>query len=177
MKNIFILFTILIASMSVYGQRHYDGVGAISFSGGFNVNRGNTPYGQISFNKYLGRSSYYKIGLNYMQADFAAIDSVGTRLERRSHDYFLDLSHLWTLFTDGNYVFFNLGFGGFTGIQTYKDAKNRFRYFAGAKAEMETEIFISRRIGLLVGAQQYWNPMSIHRWNTTAYAGLRILLY
>lgn len=185
-KIILTSFIVLCISIQeVYAQRHYAGVSALEMNYGMNIFGKRDNNLNFSFSKYRNRTSYWKVGLNYFEKSFeysyedvSLGDPEMVSLDRTAKDYFLDVLYAKTIATNMTSLFFNLGLGAFTGVETYKEIDTEYDYLLGAKLEAELEYFVSKRVALLGRVTQYWSPFSdISKWNTTWNIGVKLLLY
>lgn len=177
---------------SLSAQRHYAGVSALEMNYGLNVFGHCRNNANLSFSKYKNPCTYWKVGLNYFEKSFdfesevPSIDMLEETAKEVTHitvfnkiarDYYIDAVYAKTVASNLNSLFFNLGIGAFTGVEVYKEEKNRYEFLVGPKIEGELEYFVSRRFGFLGRVTQYWNPFSKDVWNTTWNVGIKILLY
>ncbi len=52
----------------LYAQRHYAGVSALELNYGQNIFGSNNHNASLSFSKYRNRTTFWKIGLNYLKS-------------------------------------------------------------------------------------------------------------
>lgn len=185
-KVILMLLLVLCTSIhALYGQRHYAGVSALEFNYGLNIFGKSDNNLNFYYSKYKNRTTYWKVGLNYFEKSFkynyedASSGDIETiTLNRKATDVFLDAVYAKTVATNMTSLYFNMGLGAFTGVESYKESNTEYDFLLGAKLEAELEYFISGRVALLGRLTQYWSPFSdINKWNTTWNLGLKILLY
>lgn len=185
-KVILMLFIVLCASVhALYAQRHYAGVSALEMNYGLNIFGKSDNNLNFSYSKYKNRTTYWKVGLNYFEKsfeysyeDYYLGDPEIIFLNRKAKDFFLDAIYSKTVATNMTSLFFNLGLGAFTGVETYKETDTEYDFLLGAKLEAELEYFVSGRVALLGRVTQYWSPFSdISKWNTTWNVGVKVLLY
>lgn len=170
----------------LYAQRHYAGVSALELNYGQNIFGSNDHNASLSFSKYRNRTTYWKIGLNYFEKSFdhgyedlsLEVPEFKT-IGRLARDYYIDASFFKTVATNMSSLYFNLGVGLFTGVESYKELEEKYEYeyLVGPKIDAELELFVSSRFAFLGRVMQYWNPFSKGAWNTTWNVGVKVLLY
>ena len=157
-----ISLSLLLCTVSAFAQRHYENIPALELNYGTNLfgNAGN--YYNLSFSRYINRTSYWKAGFSYFEKPYeytANLPQVSTlnpeeTIPETIHDKGKDF------FVDGGY---------------YRTLACNL--IIGPKLETELEVFILPRTALLARIQQHWNPLSIDKWNTVWNVGIKILLY
>lgn len=176
-----LLLVLCACTHSIYAQRHYAGVSALEFNYGQNIFGDNGNSMNLSISKYRTRTTYWKIGLNYLEKKFDySIPDVSSEQvsKRKARDYYINGTYYKTVATNLSSLYFNLGLGVFTGVESYKEDKDKYDYILGPKLEAELEYFISGRIAILGRVKQYWSPFSdISKWNTIWNVGVKVLLY
>lgn len=170
---------------SLFAQRHYTNVSALELNYGLNIfGRSNTNL-NISISKYRNRTTMWKFGLNYFEKsyeysykDVSHEESVNRSFNSTAKDYYIDAVYEKTIATNLSSLYFNLGIGIYTGVEAYKEEKDRYDFLLGPKIEAEMEYFISARVALLGRVKQYWSPFSnISKWNTVWNVGVKVLIY
>ena len=156
-----ISLSLLLCTVSAFAQRHYENIPALELNYGTNLfgNAGN--YYNLSFSRYINRTSYWKAGFSYFEKPYeytANLPQVSTlnpeetipeTIHDKGKDFFVD--------------------GGHPDME--------YNFIIGPKQETELEVFILPRTALLARIQQHWNPLSIDKWNTVWNVGIKILLY
>lgn len=174
-----------ICSHSIYAQRHYVGISGIEASYGLNIfGRSNTNW-NLSFSKYRSRTTYWKIGLNYLEKsyDYSYEDnSQGTpqviSFGKTAKDYYIDAAYYKTVATNLSSLYLNLGIGTFTGVEAYRKQVDKYGFLFGFKVEPELEYFVAQRVAILGRIKQYWSPFSYaSKWNTVWNIGVKVLMY
>lgn len=185
-KKLTLLLVLCACIQGLFAQRHYAGISALELNYGQNIFGSNNHNASLSFSKYLNRTSFWKIGLNYFEKSFdygyedltlevPEYRSVG----RLARDYYIDAAYFKTVATNMSSVYLNLGLGLFTGVEAYKELgdKYEYEYLVGPKLEVELEYFVSGRVAFLGRVKQYWNPFSKTPWNTVWNVGIKVLIY
>lgn len=180
-----LLVVLCACTHSLYAQRHYAGVSALEFNYGMNMFGDCDNNLSLSVSKYKNRTTYWKIGLNYFEKSFDYKMENGSQeqseivsVNRTARNYYLDGVYYKTVASNLSSLYFNLGLGVFTGVESYKEDKDKYDYMLGPKLEAELEFFISGRMTLLGRVKQYWSPFSdINEWNTVWNVGIKFLLY
>lgn len=180
-----ILLVLCVCTHSIYAQRHYTGVSALEANYGLNIFGDNGNNLSLAVSKYRNRTTYWKIGLNYFEKSFDYSVSAESEeqpevisINRKARDYYIDGAYYKTVATNLSSLYFNLGLGAFTGVEAYKEEKDKYDYMLGLKIEAELEYFISGRMAILGRVKQYWSPFSdISKWNTVWNIGVKVLLY
>lgn len=170
-KNFFLLaFALIVCNLNALAQRHYKGVSGLEFNGGVNIFNEQGYFYNLSYSQYQNRTFYYKIGLNYLE------NPTDNSIAR---DFFFDTS-FYKSFAGRRALFLSIGLGCFSGIETFPGERNEkrvWKWIIGPKLDLELEWFIAKNVGFVFRAAEYWNPMAVNYWTTTANAGLKILLY
>lgn len=194
MKIIKLTFLLVLCTSvhSISAQRHYAGISALEMNYGMNLFGHCRSNANLSFSKYKNRTTYWKFGLNYFEKTFdferettsvVMLDETSenipqiTVFNKIARDYYMDAVYAKTVASNLTSLYLNLGLGAFTGVEVYKEEKNKYEFLIGPKIEAELEYFVSRRFGFLGKVTQYWNPFSKDVWNTTWNVGIKILLY
>ena len=180
MKITFAFITSLLLNILVaHGQRHYQGVSGIELNYGTNIFQGTGNYVNLSYSKYINRKSYWKIGLNYFEKryDYTVDNATNLKQEDKGKDLYLDASYNYTIATNLESLYWNIGAGAFLGAEYAKYSENEYQFILGPKIETELEIFIFPRVAILTRLQQHWNPLSLQKWNTAWNIGIKFLLY
>lgn len=180
-----LLLVACIFAHNLYAQRHYTGVSALELNYGMNMFGDCDNNASIAVSKYRNRTTYWKIGLNYFEKSFDYVPEnvpseaeLSTAINRTARNYYIDGMYFKTVATNLSSLYFNLGLGVFTGVESYKEEKDKYDYMLGPKIEAELEFFISGRMALLGRIKQYWSPFSdINEWNTVWNVGVKFLLY
>lgn len=180
-----LLVVLCACTHSLYAQRHYAGVSALEFNYGMNMFGDCDNNLSLSVSKYKNRTTYWKIGLNYFEKSFDYKMENGSQeqseivsVNRTARNYYLDGVYYKTVASNLSSLYFNLGLGVFTGVESYKEDKDKYDYMLGPKLEAELEFFISGRMALLGRVKQYWSQFSdINEWNTVWNVGIKFLLY
>jgi hypothetical protein len=193
----FLSIILVCVSISATAQHHYKGVGGIE------VNVGSRLTGEafniesnVFLSKYINYNSYYKIGLNYFVTD---LEIPGQAERSKAYNYHLAGKYSYTIaafphIVSATDIFFNLQGGAFMGIEhlsglgKYRDPGNipyvhfsdyrRNTFVLGPTVTAELEVFISKRVAILLNVSEYWTPLSkVEKWHTTATAGIKFLMY
>lgn len=188
-RLIAISLSLLLCTASTFAQRHYENVLAVELNYGTNLfgNAGN--YYNLSFSKYINRTSYWKAGLNYFEkpyeytSDLPQVSNLTPKAtipetaDDKGKDFYVDGGYYITLASNLKSVYWGIGIGGFIGAEYVRHPEEEYAFIIGPKLETELEMFILPRTALLARIQQYWNPLSIDKWNTVWNIGIKILLY
>lgn len=183
--NLTLLLVFCACTHSVYAQRHYAGISAIEANYGLNIfGRSNTNL-NFSVSKYRNRTTYWKIGLNYLEKSYnysyednsLEVPSI-ISFSSTAKDYYLDAAYFKTVATNLSSLYFSLGLGAFTGVEAYKKHDDKYDFLLGPKVEAELEYFVTGRVALLGRIKQYWSPFSYaSKWNTVWNVGVKVLIY
>lgn len=181
---LFLILYIVVCSQSASAQRHYSGISGIEGTAGVNLFGDSRVYSSFSVSKYRSRTTYWKIGLNYLEKSFKEIplqsESVDdSRLNMTARDFYLDAAYFKTVSTNLSSLYFSLGIGAFSGVEYYKENQEyEYDFLLGPKVEAELELFVSSRVALLGRVTQDWSPFSdIRKWNTILSFGFKVLIY
>ncbi|MSD68745.1 hypothetical protein GKE29_24065 [Escherichia coli] len=86
----------------------------------------------LSVSKYKNRTTYWKIGLNYFEKSFDYKMENGSQeqseivsVNRTARNYYLDGVYYKTVASNLSSLYFNLGLGVFTGVESYKEDKDK----------------------------------------------------
>lgn len=165
-----------------YAQQHYKGISAIELNYGTNIFGDADNYLNLSYSRYINRKSYWKIGANYFEKTYGysvTLPESETPLARetKGKDLYIDGSCHYTLASNLKSVYWGLSIGAFTGVEHARHSDKEYQFIIGPKIGTEMEVFILPRMALLASIQQYWNPLSLHEWNTVWNIGIKALLY
>lgn len=184
MKKLTLLLVLCAYMHNLYAQRHYAGVSALELNYGQNILGSNNHNASLSFSKYRNRTTYWKVGLNYFEKSFDYSYEDGSlevpefkSVNRIARDYYIDAAYFKTVTTNLSSLYFNLGIGVFTGVESYKKVDDEYEFLVGPKVEAELEYFVSGRVAFLGRVKQYWSPFSHSEWNTVWNVGIKVLLY
>lgn len=180
-----ILLVLCACTHCLYGQRHYSGVSALEANYGLNIFGKSGNDFNLSYSKYKNRTTLWKVGLNYFDRSFEyqyedlSLDApVLTVFNRKAQSYYIDALYAKTVATNMSSLYFNVGLGVFSGVETYQTGENEYNFLIGPKVEAELEYFVSGRVALLARLKQYWNPFSdLGKWNTIWNVGVKVLIY
>ena len=174
----------------VKAQRHYKRISALEGSYGTNIFGKADKAANISFSKYIDRTSYWKAGLNYFEKSFEysvntdASQSLGkmTAMQSREREetarnWFINGSYNRTIVSNLKSIYWNIGIGCFLGTEYTKHPSEEYQFIVGPEIGTEVEFFILPKLAIIVGIKEMWSPLSIKEWNTVWNAGLKILLY
>jgi hypothetical protein len=191
----FVVFITVLFSLDTFSQRHYKGINGIEANYGLNIFDDNGTFLNVSASKYVNRTTYWKIGLNYFEKhkvydSLSGMDELPKILPgnaifpKTCKSYFIDGTYYKTVTTNLTSLYFSVGLGALMGAESYYKTnadylpEAHYRFLAGPKATAELELFLSSRMALLGGLSQYWMPTSnVNTWNTVWNAGLKILIY
>ena len=166
-----ISLSLLLCTVSAFAQRHYENIPALELNYGTNLfgNAGN--YYNLSFSRYINRTSYWKAGFSYFEKPYEYT------IHDKGKDFYVDGGYYRTLASNLKSVYWGIGLGGFIGTEYVRHPDKEYNFIIGPKLETELEVFILPRTALLARIQQHWNPLSIDKWNTVWNVGVKILLY
>lgn len=180
-----LLLVLCACTHSIYAQRHYAGISALEVNYGLNIFGRNNTNLDLSVSKYRNRTTYWKIGLNYLEKsydysyqDYSTADSTMVYFGSTAKDYYIDAAYFKTVATNLSSLYFSLGIGAFTGVEAYKKQDDKYDFLLGLKVESELEYFVSPRVAILGRVKQYWSPFSYaSKWNTVWNLGVKVLIY
>lgn len=186
-----ILFLLLVPGGGVVNaQRHYKRISALEGSYGTNIFGKADNYANISFSRYIDRTSYWKAGLNYLEKSFDYSADTGASLptglmpvmqdqerEETARNWFVNGSYNRTIASNLKSIYWNIGFGCFLGTEYTRHPSEEYQFIVGPEIGTEIELFILPKLAFTVGIKEMWSPLSIKEWNTVWNAGLKILLY
>jgi hypothetical protein len=181
--RIICILVIIVFCDNVSAQRHYEGASGLDASAGSRISGGNfDAYFNASYSEYLSKSSYYKIGINYLASTFdVSSESVVCM------NYFVDGKYFYTLFSNKKSVFLNLGGGAFLG---YEKIPSLERYaergiivkdytsgvMAGISMGVEVEWLFYKNFGFIIGFSEMYSALSpIDKWQSTCSFGIKYL--
>lgn len=184
-----ISLSLLLCTVSAFAQRHYENIPALELNYGTNLfgNAGN--YYNLSFSRYINRTSYWKAGLSYFEKPYECTpnlpqvstlnseETIPETIHDKGKDFYVDGGYYRTLASNLKSVYWGIGLGGFIGTEYVRHPDKEYNFIIGPKLETELEVFILPRTALLARIQQHWNPLSIDKWNTVWNIGIKILLY
>jgi hypothetical protein len=195
-KRIYLtVFIVVLLPLNILSQRHYKGINGIEANYGLNIFEDNGTFLNVSASKYVNRTTYWKIGLNYFEkhkvynilSDMDFLSEIlpgNTVFPKTCKSYFIDGMYYKTVATNLTSLYFSVGLGAFIGTESYYKtdtvslSDEHYRFLVGPKATAEFELFLSSRIALLGGLSQYWMPTSkVNTWNTVWNVGFKILIY
>lgn len=190
MKIVILILLLFAGDSMVKAQRHYKRISALEESYGTNIFGKADKAANISFSKYIDRTSYWKAGLNYFENSFEysvntdASQSLGkmTAMQSREREetarnWFINGSYNRTIVSNLKSIYWNIGIGCFLGTEYTKHPSEEYQFIVGPEIGTEVEFFILPKLAIIVGIKEMWSPLSIKEWNTVWNAGLKILLY
>ena len=190
MKIVILILLLFAGDSMVKAQRHYKRISALEGSYGTNIFEKADKAANISFSKYIDRTSYWKAGLNYFENSFEysvntdASQSLGkmTAMQSREREetarnWFINGSYNRTIVSNLKSIYWNIGIGCFLGTEYTKHPSEEYQFIVGPEIGTEVEFFILPKLAIIVGIKEMWSPLSIKEWNTVWNAGLKILLY
>ena len=190
MKIVILILLLFAGDSMVKAQRHYKRISALEGSYGTNIFGKADKAANISFSKYIDRTSYWKAGLNYFEKSFEysvntdASQSLGkmTAMQSREREetarnWFINGSYNRTIVSNLKSIYWNIGIGCFLGTEYTKHPSEEYQFIVGPEIGTEVEFFILPKLAIIVGIKEMWSPLSIKEWNTVWNAGLKILLY
>ena len=189
LRFIVISVTLLLCTANAFAQRHYENISALEINYGTNIFGDADNYTSLSFSKYINRKSYWKTGVGYFEKSdeyslskngSPVIPESGTPIGKRHDkgmDFYLDGGYYRTLASNLKSIYWNVGIGGFIGVEYLHHPQKEYTFIIGPKLETELEIFILPRMAMLARIQQHWNPLSIDEWNTVWNIRIKVLLY
>ncbi len=180
-----LLSILCVCTHSIYAQRHYVGISAIEANYGLNIFGDDGTNLNLSVSKYRNRTTYWKIGLNYLEKSYDYSYEDNTTEEPKiisfgstAKDYYIDAAYFKTVATNLTSLYFSLGIGAFTGVEAYRKQDDKYKYLLGLKIEPELEYFIAQRVAIVGHVKQYWSPFSYaSKWNTVWNVGVKVLIY
>ena len=190
MKIVILILLLFAGDSMVKAQRHYKRISALEGSYGTNIFGKADKTANISFSKYIDRTSYWKAGLNYLEKSFDY--SVNTEAsqpltimpakqsrerEETARNWFINGSYNRTIVSNLKSIYWNIGIGCFLGTEYTKHPSEEYQFIVGPEIGTEVEFFILPKLAIIVGIKEMWSPLSIKEWNTVWNAGLKILLY
>ena len=144
----------------------------------------------ISFSKYIDRTSYWKAGLNYFEKSFDySVNTEATQplgimpvmqnqqREETARNWFVNGSYNRTIASNLKSIYWNIGIGCFLGTEYTRHPSKEYQFIVGPEIGTEIELFILPKLAFTVGIKEMWSPLSVKNWNTVWNAGLKILLY
>jgi hypothetical protein len=176
---------IILFPLTISAQRHYEGASGVDASVGSRLSGGNfDAYVNASYSEYLSKSSYYKIGINYLSSTFdvSTESAVAT-------NYFVNGQYLYTLLSDRKSIFLNLGGGVFLGYEKipsldgYADKgiivkEHKSGLATGISVNMEVEWLFYKSFGFIFNVNEMYSALSgIDKWQTTCGFGIKYLFH
>lgn len=192
MKYKYIIILFALCPLSIFAQRHYKGVSGYEASFGSRLS-GQTfdPSGSLYYSKYLSDKTFYKFGFNFWDTEI----KVAGKYPEHSYFFNTEFRYAYTLIPANQFLFINVEAGAFVGLErlnSFSNYKNpqktpyvvfpkkfkKNRFVSGVSIGIETEIFLSKRIGLIINVSEYYNPMSkVIKWHTVTTGGIKYLIY
>ena len=150
-----ISLSLLLCTVSAFAQRHYENIPALELNYGTNLfgNAGN--YYNLSFSRYINRTSYWKAGLSYFEKPYEYTpnlpqvstlnpeETIPETIHDKGKDFYVDGGYYRTLASNLKSVYWGIGLA----------------------------------VGVVSALRPGWNPLSIDKWNTVWNVGIKILLY
>ena len=129
--------------MCIRDRRHYENIPALELNYGTNLfgNAGN--YYNLSFSRYINRTSYWKAGFSYFEKPYeytANLPQVSTlnpeetipeTIHDKGKDFFVDGGYYRTLACNLKSVYWGIGLGGFIGTEYVRHPDNCLLYTSG----------------------------------------------
>lgn len=190
MKIVILILLLFTGAGVTMAQRHYKRISALEGSYGTNIFGKADNTANISFSKYINRTSYWKAGLNYFEKSFNYSVNTDTsqptgiipviedqNLEETARNWFVNGSYNSTIASNLKSIYWNIGIGCFLGTEYTKHPSEEYQFIIGPEIGTEIELFILPKLAFTVGFKEMWSPLSIKKWNTIWNAGLKVLLY
>lgn len=190
MKIVILILLLFTGAGVTMAQRHYKRISALEGSYGTNIFGKADNTANISFSKYINRTSYWKAGLNYFEKSFNYSVNTGTsqptgiipviedqNLEETARNWLVNGSYNRTIASNLKSIYWNIGIGCFLGTEYTKHPSEEYQFIIGPEIGTEIELFILPKLAFTVGFKEMWSPLSIKKWNTIWNAGLKVLLY
>lgn len=190
MKIVILILLLFTGAGVTMAQRHYKRISALEGSYGTNIFGKADNTANISFSKYINRTSYWKAGLNYFEKSFNYSVNTDTsqptgiipviedqNLEETARNWFVNGSYNRTIASNLKSIYWNIGIGCFLGTEYTKHPSEEYQFIIGPEIGTEIELFILPKLAFTVGFKEMWSPLSIKKWNTIWNAGLKVLLY
>lgn len=190
MKIVILILLLITGAGVTMAQRHYKRISALEGSYGTNIFGKADNTANISFSKYINRTSYWKAGLNYFEKSFNYSVNTDTsqptgiipviedqNLEETARNWFVNGSYNRTIASNLKSIYWNIGIGCFLGTEYTKHPSEEYQFIIGPEIGTEIELFILPKLAFTVGLKEMWSPLSIKKWNTIWNAGLKVLLY
>lgn len=190
MKIVILILLLFTGAGVTMAQRHYKRISALEGSYGTNIFGKADNTANISFSKYINRTSYWKVGLNYFEKSFNYSVNTDTsqptgiipviedqNLEETARNWFVNGSYNRTIASNLKSIYWNIGIGCFLGTEYTKHPSEEYQFIIGPEIGTEIELFILPKLAFTVGFKEMWSPLSIKKWNTIWNAGLKVLLY
>lgn len=190
MKIVILILLLFTGGGVINAQRHYKRISALEVGYGTNIFGKADNIANISFSKYINRTSYWKAGLNYFEKsfDYSVNTDVSQPLgiipamkslnqEGMARNWFVNGSYNRTIASNLKSIYWNIGIGCFIGTEYTKHPSKEYQFVIGPEIGTEIELFILPKLAFTIGIKEMWSPLSIKEWNTVWNAGLKILLY
>ena len=190
MKIVILILLLFTGGSVIKAQRHYKRISALEGSYGTNIFGKADNMANISFSKYIDRTSYWKAGLNYFEKSFDySVNTEATQplgimpvmqnqqREETARNWFVNGSYNRTIASNLKSIYWNIGIGCFLGTEYTRHPSKEYLFIIGPEIGTEIELFILPKLAFTVGIKEMWSPLSVKNWNTVWNAGMKILLY